>query len=88
MMDKHPRPRTMTRIFVYSYHDATDSVGLKTLETCPVCNIVFPDTMTPLEINEHVNTHLDNVCPMCGSTFDVGGKVEDFQAHVNQHFTD
>ena len=54
---------------------------------CPICHLILPNDIEEVLLEEHVNSHFNLNCPMCGEPF----KQEDhkkYAAHVHTHFQD
>ena len=55
---------------------------------CPICEVEFT-TQNFLEIQQHVNQHIDETykeCPVCNQKFGMDLPQAQFEDHVQQHF--
>lgn len=58
---------------------------------CPICEVEFTNQETFLEIQQHVNQHIDesyHECPVCNQKFGKDLPQAQFEDHVQQHFSD
>ncbi len=73
--------------FIQKQRNSTSVDANNEIRSCDICNYMFPTESTVSDIEKHYSIHYGPSCPVCFLLFRKGYPQNEFEEHVNSHFT-
>lgn len=73
--------------FIQKHRNSTNVDTNNEIRSCDICNYMFPTESTVADIEKHYSIHYGPSCPVCFLLFRKGYPQNEFEEHVNSHFT-